>query len=233
MNDEREIRGIIRMLDSLAKTAEEASLTGALSEGRDMAIKQYNAILKRLSEMGEIPEGLFSELDEGISFDDVGIACKQLISYLEGTMETRERKEGEEKVVAEGDNIGDNVLIIGGDIFRELGEWLRSGLLKDVKEALSDVFKMKVEETEEEGREEKDLTLDELESRIAELGGQMQVLAEKLRREELSPDEVRRLADEMRKIGFKQAELARKRAELRAKMNQEQKAGQSNSNFHP
>ena len=48
----------------------------------------------------------------------------------------------------------------------------------------------------------------------------MQVLAEKLRREELSPDEVKRLADEMRKIGLKQAELARKRAELRAKTDQ-------------
>lgn len=217
MKDEREIRGIIRMLDSIANTAEHASLTGAFAEGKGMAIRQYNAILKRLSEMNEIPEGLFPELDEEASFGDVGIACKQLMSYLEGTMETKERKEERGKSSKiEGDKI---LINVGGDMVRELGKWLRFGLLKDVKETISDVFKPKVEEVEEEKEEEEEnLTLDELESRIAELGGQMQVLAEKLRREELSPDEVKRLADEMRKIGLKQAELARRRAELRAKM---------------
>jgi hypothetical protein len=219
MNGEKEIRGIMRMLASIAKTAEQASLTGAFAEGKGIAIRQYNAILKRLSEIGEIPEGLFPELNEETSFDEVGVACKQLAGYLEGVIESEEREERTEKVFS-----GDKILVnIGGDMFRELGDWLRSGLLEDVKETVMDVFKPKAKEETEEARDEEgeNLTLDELESRIAELGGQMQVLAEKLRREELSPDEVKRLADEMREIGLKQAELARKRAELRAKMDRE------------
>ena len=141
MNGEKEIRGIMRMLDSIAKTAEQTSLTGAFAEGKGIAIRQYNAILKRLSEMGKIPEGLFPELGEDASFDEVGIACKQLVNYLEGTMEAEERKE--RKMGVEGRDYAatgdiDDIFIVVGDMLRELGDWLRSGLLRDVKETLGE-----------------------------------------------------------------------------------------------
>ena len=217
MNREREINGMIRVLESISKTAREASLTGAFSEGKGAAIRQYNAVLKRLEEMGEIPQGLFPHLDEDASFDDVGVASGQLESYLRGVLEP-ERKETEERKATPifGD---DDVVIVGGDVFKELGEWLRSDFFSGFKDMFKDFLKSKGEEEEEV--EEEELSLDELESRMAELGGQMQVLAEKLRREELSPDEIKRLADEMHRIGLKQAELARKRAMLRMKMEEE------------
>ena len=55
-----------------------------------------------------------------------------------------------------------------------------------------------------------------LEERIAELGAQMQALAERMSREELSGDEIRKLADQMRELGQQQSELARKHAAIRA-----------------
>ena len=138
-------------------------------------------------------------------------------SYLSGVFESEKVGREERKttpIFGDGD-----VIMIGGDVFKELGEWLRSDFFSEFKDMFKDFLKSKGEEEEEEVEEE--LSLDELESRMAELGGQMQVLAEKLRREELSPDEIKRLADEMHRIGLKQAELARKRAMLRMKMEEE------------
>ena len=214
MNREREIKGMIKALESISKIAHEASLTGALNEGKGAAIRQYNAILKRLEEMGEVSPGLFPQLDENASFDEVGVASEQLKSYLSGAFESEKTERKTTPIFGNGD-----VVIVGGDVFRELGEMLRSEFFKNFLKSRGE------EKSEEEEIEEEELSLDELESRMAELGGQMQVLAEKLRREELSPEEIKRLADEMHRIGLKQAELARKRAMLRMKMKQEEKGG--------
>ena len=47
-------------------------------------IRQYNAILGRLSGEGIIPEGLFSPLSEQDRLDEAGVACQQLCGYLKG-----------------------------------------------------------------------------------------------------------------------------------------------------
>ena len=48
------------------------------------------------------------------------------------------------------------------------------------------------------------------------MGAQMQVLAERMHREELFSDEIRELADQMRQLGQQQSELAKQHAAIRA-----------------
>ncbi len=53
---------------------------------------------------------------------------------------------------------------------------------------------------------------------MSELGAQLQVMAERLRHESLSPDEIQRLADGMRELGEKHAKIAQRQAALRIQM---------------
>ncbi|HIE26094.1 TPA: hypothetical protein EYP66_02280 [Candidatus Poribacteria bacterium] len=179
MADEKEIRRMIRLLESTAKIAQDASMTGMLEEGNKASVRQYNAILDRLRETEEIPDVLFPPLEEDAPFDEVGVACKQLAAYL------KEEEEPEKSRRSTGGTYHSPIINIGGDL-KDLGQLIRDAL-----------------------------HLNDLESQMSELGAQLQVMAERLRRESLSPDEIQRLADGMRELGEKHAELAKKQAALR------------------
>jgi hypothetical protein len=210
MAQEKEIKRMIRLLESIAKMAEESSFTGAFKQGQKVSVRQYNAILDRLRETEEIPDVLFPPLEEDASFDEVGVACKQLVAYLE------DEEEAEKSRRSTGGTHHSPIIKIGGDL-KDLGELIRDSLPEWMKQ------EKKEEKPEEEPKasepteasETQNLSLNELESQMSELGAQLQVMAERLRRESLSPDEIQQLADGMRELGEKHAELAKRQAALR------------------
>jgi hypothetical protein len=201
-----EMKGIIGMLKATAGTAEHLRLTGGPAQGSPAAVRQYNAVVKRLGSI--IPEDLFTPLEEDASFVDLGMCCEQLAAYLESLQDDT----GEKKPVTP--KIQGPVSIKIGDLgeLKNLGEvvrqamppWLREQMEKDKSKEAGEV----------KGETEGDMN--DLESRIAELGAQMQALAERMRREELSSDEIRKLADEMRQLGQQQSELAKRHAAIRS-----------------
>lgn len=212
MAQEKEMKRMIRLLESTAKIAEDASLTGMLKQGQKASVRQYNAILERLRETEEIPDALFPPLEEDASFDEVGVACKQLVAYLQ---------EEEEPAKARSRGVPfleDSAIInIGGDL-KDLGKLIRDSLPEWMRKE-SEEKKPEEEPKESEPAEKFEAqNLNDLESQMSELGAQLQVMAERLRRESLSPDEIQRLADGMRELGEKHAELAQKQAALRLEM---------------
>lgn len=217
MAQEKEIKRMIRMLESTAKMAEHASITGTLKQGQKVSVRQYNAVLDRLRETEEIPDALFPLLEEDTSFDEVGVACKQLAAYLKEEEEQAKARSWEQL------RVGDTPIInIGGDL-KDLGKLIRDALPEWMKKGHMDSFTPGKEPKESESAEESETPkLNDLESQMSELGAQLQVMAERLRHESLSPDEIRRLADEMRELGEKHAELAKRQAALRMKSEIEQ-----------
>ncbi len=79
---QQELKGLFHMLEHTAKIAEDAALTGAFSGGETQCISQFNNVLRRLSNINAIPDGLFEELQADASFSQIGIACHQLAAYL-------------------------------------------------------------------------------------------------------------------------------------------------------
>ena len=73
---------LVRVLGTLYKTAEHASLTGAFRKGSTDAAGYYNRVLARFVERGDVSHALFPSLDEHASFDQVGVAAKLLAGYL-------------------------------------------------------------------------------------------------------------------------------------------------------
>lgn len=78
----RERQRLVRVLQALARMARDRSLTGELSEGHAMAIRQYNAVLQRAEQVGAIPVSLFPPLDSTADFDSAGVAATGLAEYL-------------------------------------------------------------------------------------------------------------------------------------------------------
>jgi hypothetical protein len=202
-----EIRGIIRMLKVTAGRAEDLVMTGGPIHGSAAGVRQYNAVLKRISNSTFADPELFIPLEEDASFADLGIACEQLAAYLGGITEAAEP--GKAKKAAP--QIMGPVSIKVGDVgeLGDLGEIIRQAMPSWLKGQM-DVKVSKAEKKEPEAE------MNDLESRIAELGAQMQALAERMSREELSSDEIRKLADQMRELGQQQSELAKKHAAIRA-----------------
>jgi hypothetical protein len=204
-----EIRGIIRMLKVTAGRAEDLVMTGGPIHGSAAGVRQYNAVLKRISNSTFANPELFIPLEEDASFVDLGIACEQLAAYLGGITEAAEP--GKAKKAAP--QIMGPVSIKVGDVgeLGDLGEIVR----KAIPSWLKGKMDVKVDVSEEE-KKEPEAEMNDLESRIAELGAQMQALAERMSREEMSSDEIRKLADQMRELGQQQSELAKKHAAIRA-----------------
>ena len=109
-----------RLLRAITDLARESSLTGSLEKGARAAVRQYNGLLKHLSDTGAVPDGLFSRLDEDEdTFDELGVACILLNSYID-----------EDEVPAEAPPVPINMVAIHTDSqelreLRELRDLLR------------------------------------------------------------------------------------------------------------
>lgn len=209
MLDEKELKTIIQMLGATAKAAEHLRLTGGTEQRSAAGVRQYNAVVKRLRDTGTVPEDLFAPLEEDASFIDLVMCSAQLAAYLGGLAEEPAAEKRSDTPKIRGPvsiNIGD----LGN--LKDLGEMIRQAMPSWIREQM-EVEKPKEEEEE---KKEPEADMNDLESRIAELGAQMQVLAERMHREELSTDEIRKLAEQMRELGQQQSELAKQHAAIRA-----------------
>jgi hypothetical protein len=169
--------------------------------------------LERLKNTEEIPSELFPILEENASFDEVGVACKQLAAYLQEEEEPAKSRPRERPFLEDSP-----IINIGGDL-KDLGQLIRDALPEWVQKGRWDIFTPEKEPKESEpARESEPQNLNDLESQMSELGAQLQVMAERLRRESLSPDEIQRLADRMRELGEQHADLAKRQAVLRREM---------------
>ena len=78
----------VNILREIKKVAVEASLTGALADGRYIFANSYNAICKEAFKEGWIDEGIDKEIlpvleiDGGINMDIVGCASALLLGLL-------------------------------------------------------------------------------------------------------------------------------------------------------
>jgi hypothetical protein len=189
-----------------------------------MAIRQYNAILERLKELGVISGGLFEPVAGEASFDEVGVAACQLAEFLreDDEEETRRRwrhgggvfeaSPGHVKIVGFPGNISD------------LGDILREYLPDFIKQKVASAFRVDVKK---EGAETgaatetqsnaatKPSRLEDLEQRLEDLAEQIEQVSERMSEEDLSPEEIDRLASDLSQLTQRQAELARERAWLR------------------
>ncbi len=71
-----------RMLDDLHDIAEHATLTGGYADGRQSAVARYNAILRRVIELGAVQEGMFDALPGDAGFGQVAIEARMLASSI-------------------------------------------------------------------------------------------------------------------------------------------------------
>ena len=85
-----EMQAIIRLLKTTAERAEHLRMTGGTEQGSVAAVRQYNAVLKRIKGFVFADPELFAPLEEDASFVDLAISCEQLAAYLEGMMEAAE-----------------------------------------------------------------------------------------------------------------------------------------------
>ena len=210
MIEEKELKGIVKMLNATTKMAEHLRMTHDLDKKSAAGVRQYNGIVKRLNGTDTVPADMFTPLEEDASFVDLGMCCEQLAAYL-GSMveEPAAEKKFEKQINAPHINISG-----GMPDLDKLGELIRQAMPSWLREQMEEE-KPEAEEEEKKGKDP-DTNMNDVESRIAELGAQMQVLAERMHREELSGDEIRKLADQMRELGQQQSELARKHAAIRA-----------------
>ena len=83
-----ELKSLFHILEHTAKITEDAALTDAFKGGEQRCISQFNNVLKRLSDLRAVPDGLFEALADDASFGQIGIACHQLAAYLNEELDT-------------------------------------------------------------------------------------------------------------------------------------------------
>jgi len=201
-----EVQGIIGMLKKTAERTEHLRITGGPEEGSVAGVRQYNAVLKRISNSAFADPELFTALDEDATFADLGICCEQLAAYLEGVTEAAEPGKAKKAAPQIMGPVSINIADVGD--LSDLGEIVR----KAIPSMLKGHMDVKVSPEKKEPEAE----MNDMESRIADLGAQMQALAERMSREEMSSDKIRKLADQMRELGQQQSELAKKHAAIHA-----------------
>ncbi len=79
---QRELRGLLHMLERTAKLAEDSVRTGTFKNGETRCITQFNDALTRLNTLDVIPIVRFEPLNADASFREISIAYQQLAAYL-------------------------------------------------------------------------------------------------------------------------------------------------------
>ncbi len=91
MNQQNDIESCRRLLSEIADLCDHACLTGSLSSGTSRVALRYNTILHRLVQAGDVPEGLFEQLPDGVDYGEIGVEARMLASYFENDRKQKRR----------------------------------------------------------------------------------------------------------------------------------------------
>ena len=164
---QKEIRRILRLLETTARIVETSAITDHFSEGAERCARQFNNALNLLTDLDAVPDSLFEPLDiDDTSFGDICFACHQVSAYI---------KEG-----CVDDFDFDHLKKTIGDELKDVGEVVRQSMPSFLK----DIWSGQTEEDNVDAAETVEVTSDEdedatpVEQRIAKLEGQMETVVE-------------------------------------------------------
>ena len=167
MRRQKEIRRILRLLETTARIVETSAITDHFSEGEERCARQFNNALNLLTDLDAVPDSLFEPLDtDDASFGDICFACHQVSAYI---------KEG-----CVDDFDFDHMKKTIGDELKDVGEVVRQSMPSFLK----DIWSGQTEEGNVDAAETVEVTSDEdedvtpVEQRIAKLEGQMETVVE-------------------------------------------------------
>ena len=163
---QKEIRRVLRLLETTARIVETSAIVDNFSDGEERCARQFNNALNLLTELDAVPEDLFEPLEEDASFGDICFACHQVAAYV---------KEG---YVDDFDF--DHMKKTIGDELKDVSEVVRQSMptfLKDMWSGQAQENNVDTAETVEvTSDEDEDVT--SVEQRIAKLEGQMETVVE-------------------------------------------------------
>lgn len=168
---QREIRRILRLLETTARIVETSAITDHFSDGAERCARQFNNALNLLAELGAVPDGLFEPLETEASFGDICFACHQVSAYVrEGCVDDFDSALTQMKKT------------IGGEL-KDVSEVVRQSMPPFLK----DIWKGQEQDTDTDTVETVEVTSDEdedaeattsVEQRIGRLEGQMETVVE-------------------------------------------------------
>ena len=141
---QKEIRRILRLLETTARIVETSAITDHFSEGAERCARQFNNALNLLTDLDAVPDSLFEPLDiDDASFGDICFACHQVSAYI---------KEG---YVDDFDL--DHMKKTIGDELKDVGEVVRQSMPSFLK----DMWNGQTEEGDVDAAETVEVTSDE------------------------------------------------------------------------
>ena len=162
----KEIRRILRLLETTARIVETSAITDQFSDGQERCARQFNNALDLLAELDAVPEGLFEPLETEASLGDICFACHQVAAYV--------------KEDCADDFDFTQITKTIGDELKDVGEVVRQSMpsfLKDVWSGQPREGNVDIAETVEVTSDE-DEDVPSVEKRIAKLEGQMETVVE-------------------------------------------------------
>lgn len=183
-----EMRRILNLLDEIARFAEHSSLTGAMKGGGRQAVRQYNALVGHLQQNTTFPPYLLVTVEEDAPIDEVGVAARMLHSYLKP-----DEREQAVDMFGRLSGIGD---------LKEVKELKEIG--KRIREQVPDWMKGRAVQTEEDERSDDPA---DIETRLAQIGAEIESVSRQLREGNLSDGERADLAGRLSTLSREQARL--------------------------
>ena len=163
---QKEIRRILRLLETTARIVETSAITDHFSDGAERCARQFNNALALLADLGAVPDGLFEPLETDASFGDICFACHQVSAYVrEGCIDDFDFDQMKKTI---------------GDELKDVGEVMRQSMPSFLK----DIWSGQTEEEDVDTVETVEVTSDEdedatsVEQRIGRLEGQMETVVE-------------------------------------------------------
>jgi hypothetical protein len=170
LESQKEIRRILRLLETTARIVETSAITDQFSGGEERCARQFNNALNRLIELSAVPTDLFEPLETDATFGDVCFACHQVAAYLrEGCADDFDFSHMKKTIGDELKDVREVVRQSVPDFLKDLwGERTQEKSDADTVET--------VEVTSDEDEDAKSVT--SVDQRIAKLEGQMETVVE-------------------------------------------------------
>ena len=162
---QKEIRRILRLLETTARIVETSAITDHFSDGAERCARQFNNALALLADLEAVPDGLFEPLEMEASFGDICFACHQVSAYVkEGCIDDFDFAQVKKTI---------------GDELKDVPEMVRQAMPSFLK----DMWSGQAQEDNVNAAETVEVTSDEdeegtVEQRIGRLEGQMETVVE-------------------------------------------------------